>query len=150
MQNTQKEKERKINLEFVSENFETDKENKTTKCTLVFKPHIKDFANLHGRPSAKVLKNYPKITHGLNEAFDKELFVTSGVSKCADDEPFDEETGIEIARQRARARAEKKYNNWLFAYFRLMMETVDKIERALAQSDKALYQNNRIEKSFFD
>lgn len=148
MQNAQK--ERKINLEFVSENFETDKENKTTKCTLVFKPHIKDFAKLYGRPSDKVLETYPKMCRGLKEAFDKELFVTSGVSKCADDEPFDEETGIEIAKQRARARAEKKYNNWLFAYFRLMMETVNKIDRALAQSDIAKLENNRIEKSFFD
>ena len=148
MQKEQKEK--KINLEFYSEKFETDKENKTTKCTLVFKPHIKDFAKMYGRPSDKVLKKYPKMCRGLKEALDKELFVTSGVSKCADNEPFEEETGIEIARQRARARAEKKYNNWLFAYFRLMMETVDKIDRALAQSDKALCQNNRIEESFFD
>ena len=147
MQN--KQKERKINLEFVIENFETDKENKTTKCTLVFKPHIKDFAKLYGRPSDKVLEKYPKMCRGLKEAFDKESFVTSGVSKCADNEPFDEEVGIEIARQRARARAEKKYNNWLFAYFRLMMETVDKIDRALAQSDKALSENNRIEELFF-
>lgn len=147
MQNTQK--ERKINLEFYSEKFETDKENKTTKCTLVFKPHIKDFANLYGRPSDKVLKKYPKLCRGLKEAFDKELFVTSGVSKCSDNEPFDEEKGIVIARQRARARAEKKYNNWLYAYFRLMMETVDKIDRALAQSDMAKIENNRIEKLFF-
>lgn len=148
MQNAQK--ERKINLEFASENFETDKKNKTTKCTLVFNPHIKDFAKLYGRPSDKVLEKYPKMCRGLKEAFDKELFVTSGVSKCADNEPFDEEVGIEIARQRARARAEKKYNNWLFAYFRLMMETVDKIDRALAQSDIAKLENNRIEKSFFE
>ena len=148
MQNTQK--ERKINLEFVSENFETDKESKTTKCTLVFKPHIKDFANLYGRPSNKVLEKYPNLCRGLKEAFDKELFVTSGVSKCSNNEPFDEETVIEIARQRARARAEKKYNNWLFAYFRLILKTVDKIDRALAQSDKALFQNNRIEESFFE
>ena len=139
-------KERKINLEFYSEKFETDKENKTTKCTLVFKPHIKDFAELYGRPSDKILKKYPKLCRGLKEAFDKELFVTSGVSKCAYNEPFDEEKGIVIARQRARARAEKKYNNWLYAYFRLMMDTVDKIDRALAQSDMAKFENNRIEK----
>ena len=105
---------------------------------------------MYGRPSDKVLKPYPKMCRGLKEAFDKELFVTSGVSKCADDEPFDEEKGIVIARQRARARAEKKYNNWLYAYFRLMLETVDKIDRALAQSDIAKFENNRIEKSFFD
>lgn len=147
MQNTQKEK--KTNLEFVIENFETDKENKTTKCTLVFKPHIKDFAKLYGRPSDKVLEKYPKMCRGLKEAFDKELFVTSGVSKCSDNEPFDEEKGIVIARQRARARAEKKYNNWLYGYFRLMMETVDKIDRALEQSDKALSENNKIEELFF-
>ena len=139
-------KERKINLEFYSEKFETDKENKTTKCTLVFKPHIKDFAELYGRPSDKILKKCPKLCRGLKEAFDKELFVTSGVSKCAYNEPFDEEKGIVIARQRARARAEKKYNNWLYAYFRLMMDTVDKIDRALAQSDMAKIENNRIEK----
>lgn len=142
-------KERKINLEFYSEKFETDKENKTTKCTLVFKPHIKDFAKMYGRPSEKVLKKYPKMCRGLEEALDKELFVTSGVSKCADNEPFDEEKGIVIARQRARARAEKKYHNWLFAYFKLMKETVVKIDRALAQSDKAKDENNRIEKLFF-
>ena len=148
MQNTQK--ERKINLECISENFETDKESKTTKCTLVFKPHIKDFAKLYGRPSDKVLEKYPKMCRGLKEAFDKELFVTSGVSKCSDKERFDKEVGIEIASQRARARAEKKYNNWLFAYFRLMMETVDKIDRALAQSDIAKFENNKFEESLFE
>ena len=143
-------KERKINLEFYSEKFETDKENKTTKCTLVFKPHIKDFAKMYGRPNDKVLKRYPKMCRGLKEALDKELFVTSGVAKCADNEPFDEETGVEIARQRARARAEKKYNNWLYAYFRLMLETVDKIDRALAQSDIAKIENNKFEESLFE
>ena len=148
MQNAQK--ERKINLEFYSEHFETDKENKTTKCTLVFKPHIKDFAKLYGRPNDKVLEKYPRMCRGLKEAFEKELFVTSGVSKCSDKELFDEEVGIEIARQRARARAEKKYNAWLSAYSMLMMETVNKIDRALAQSDIAKFENNRIERSFFE
>lgn len=142
MQITQK--ERKINLEFVSENFETDKKNKTTKCTLVFKPHIKEFAKIYGRPSNRILDAAPKMCKGLKEAFEKELFVTTGVSKCADGEPFDVEAGEEIARFRARARAEKKYNNMLFAYFRLMLDAADRIEKALAQSDSAVMRNNRI------
>lgn len=142
-------KERKINLEFYSDKFEIDKESKTTKCTLVFKPHIKDFAKMYGRPSDKVLEKCPKMCRGLKEALEKEVFVTIGVAKCADNEPFDVVTGIEIARQRARARAEKKYYNWLYAYFRLIMQTAGKILKAVEQSDKALCQNNRIEESFF-
>ena len=135
---------KKINLEFVDERFDTDYEKKTVKCTLVYNPHLREFAKVYGRPSDKLLDSAPKMCKGLKEAFEKNLFVTTGVAKCADGEPFDVEAGEDIASFRARARAEKKYNNMLFAYFRLMLDTADRIETALAQSDTAVMRNNRI------
>ena len=73
MQNLKKKKNphKKINLEFVSESFETDYENKTTKCTLVYKPHIKDFAETYGHPSDDILKTAPKLCRSLKEAYQK-------------------------------------------------------------------------------
>lgn len=134
---------KKINLEFVTDNIEVDNENKTVRCTLVYKPHIKEFAKMYGRPSNEILEAAPRMCSGLKEALEKERFVTVGVSKCADGETFDVEKGEEIARFRARARAEKKYNNWLYAYLRLMITTADRIDRALAQSDDAVVRNKK-------
>lgn len=142
MQKTHK----KINIEFVDEKFECDNEKKTVKCTLIYKPNIKEFAENYGRPSDKIMSAYPKMCRGLKEAFDKNLFVTTGVAKCAENDVFDFEVGKEIARFRARSRAEKKYNNLIFSYFRLMMDTADKIDKALAQSDMAIEINKRFAK----
>ncbi len=139
---------KKINLEFVSEHFETDNETKTTKCTLIYKPHLKEFAERYGRPSDIILDSAPKLCRGLKKAFERNLFVTTGVAKCREDEPFEVEVGQEIARQRARMRAEKKYNAFLYAYFRLMVETVDRIDKALAQSDIALSEYQETEEFY--
>lgn len=149
MQNNKK-IHKKINLEFVAEHFETDSKTKTTKCTLVYKPHIKDFAERYGRPSDIILDSAPKLCKGLKEAFEKNVFVTTGVATCREDEPFDVEVGQEIARQRARHRAEKKYNAILFAYFRLMAETVYRIYKSLTQSDIALSEYDECEENYFD
>lgn len=141
---------KKINLEFVNEHFETDTDKKTVKCTLVYKPHIREFAKVYGRPSNKILNSAPKMCNGLKEALEKNMLIATGVAKCANNDPFDVETGMEIASFRARARAEKKYNNMLFAYFRLMMDTTDRIDKALAQSDLAVSRNNRTSKDIME
>ena len=146
----QKKLHKKINLEFIDENFKIDEEKKTVKCTLKYSPNIKKFAETYGRPSVKILDSAPKMCKGLKEAFEKNLFVTTGVAKCSEEEVFDVETGMKIASFRARARAEKKYNNMLFAYFRLMMDTADRIDKALAQSDIAILRNNKIAESIFE
>ena len=146
MQN--KPKHKKINLEFVGEDFSIDKEHGKIKCILTYKTHFKDFAELYGRPSDTILSEGKKTYAVLMDVFKKDTFKTSAVSLCGKNDVFDLDLGLEIARQRARARAERKYNYWLRLYISLMKSTQRRLLKALSQSCVAMDVNNYFEKLY--
>ena len=146
MQN--KPKHKKINLEFVGEDFSFDKEHGKTKCVITFNPHFKDFAELYGRPSDDVLAQSPKSFAALIDVFKKDFFKTSGVSICSEKDNYNFELGIEIARQRARARAERKYNYWLMLYYNMLKEAERRLAKAYQQSFVAMNINDYIETTY--
>ena len=136
---------RKINLEYVSEVISVDKENGKTKVVVTFNSHLKEFAELYGRPSDVILSEQPKKCAGLKEALEGGTFTATGVAACSKDDVYDEERGIEIARQRARFKAEKKYNRWTFIYAKLMRRTFKSILKANGHSDDALARYHEFE-----
>lgn len=146
MQN--KPKHKKINLEFVGEDFSFDKEHGKTKCVITFNPHFKDFAELYGRPSDDVLAEGKKTTAVLIDVFKKDFFKTIGVSICSEKDKYDLELGIEVARQRARARAERKFNHWLMLYYNILEEAERRLVKALQQSCVAMNINDYIETTY--
>ena len=139
-------KHKKINLEFVNEEFSFDEEKKTTKCTLTFKPHFKEFAEFYGRPSDDVLSQSPKKFARLIDVFNNDEFTVSGVAVCAKDDVFDRELGVKIAQHRARMRAEKKYNSWLNLYFDFWFEIYYSFAKSMRLSQMALVEYLKKEK----
>ncbi|MBP5723813.1 MAG: hypothetical protein J6X18_09625 [Bacteroidales bacterium] len=148
MQN--KPKHKKINLEFVGEDFSFDKEHGKTKCVITFNPHFKDFAELYGHPSDDVLAQSPKRFAALIDVFKKDFFKTSGVSICSEKDKYDFEFGMEVARQRARARAERKYNHWLVLYYDVLEKCQQRLEKAYRQSLTAMEVNEYLETVYRD
>ena len=141
-------KHKKINLEFVGEDFSFDKEHGKTKCTITFNPHFKDFAEIYGRPSDELLKESPKTYAALIDVLNKDFLKTSGVSICSEKDKYDFEFGMEVARQRARTRAEKKYNRWLRLYYDVLEEAERRLVKALQQSCVAMNINDYMETAY--
>lgn len=132
-------KPKKIRLEFVKETFSYDEEKRTTKCTLVFRPHFREFAQTYGRPIDEVLEKSPKKYKQLLKALSEDEFVVTGVASCSNGDKFNKEVGAKIAKHRARYRAEKKYNHCLRAYIECLQDTTLLcLLNALVKSERSL------------
>lgn len=138
----------KLNLEYVSEKFEIDENRGITKCIMVCNPHIKDFAELYWRPSDETISKEPIRMKGFAQALSNDTFSVTGVSKCSKDDTYDREKGIELARVRARLRAERKYKHLVECYLFATEDLLRRILHSWHVSNVSMASKYRLEKEY--